>query len=164
MGLLRAPASWLLSIADRFPVAVQPGIYLALLILLVWALTRARRPIYNAALRVACLAADLVIGLLLLPEYAFTRAQRAAGGAPGPLMLAVGRAVERVLDGAADLYAAHPLVRIAKRPPLVLIVLLIAVSYLDYWLLHQAPPNTAIKVSHNIWSAWVQFATWTRGS
>ena len=164
MGVLRAPAAWLLNIADHFPRAVQPGIYLTLVILLIWMLTRARRPIYHVVLRVACLAVDLLIGLLLLPEYAFTRAQRAAGGRPGPLVLAGGQAAEKVLDGAADAYQAHPLVRIAKRPPLTLIALLIVASYVDYWLLHKTPPNTAIKVAHNIWNAWAHFVTWVRGS
>lgn len=163
MAILRVPASWVLSITGHFPVAIQPGVYLGLIIVLIWAVTRARRPIYNALLRLSALTVDFVVGLVLLPEFAMTRAQRANGGAPGAAALVGGRVAEKVLDTAANVYVAHPFVRISKRPPLVLIALLLIASGVDYWLLHKAPPNTATKIAHNIWSYWIQFKTWTHG-
>ena len=163
MALLRALASWLLGIVGHFPVAERPGVYIGLLILLIWAVVRASRPTYNVLLRLACLSVDFVVGLLLLPEFAFTRVQRANGDAPGSVILASSRVAEKVLDAAADVYAAHPVVRIKKRPPIFLIVLLLVASVADYWLLHKAPPNSATKIAHNIWKYWVQFEKWTHG-
>jgi hypothetical protein len=163
MGILRVPAWWLLGIARHFPTAVQPGVYLAMIILLIWAVFRGRRPIYNAALRLTAVTTDFVVGLVLLPEFAVTRVRRANGGAPGGLTLAGGRVAEKLLDTAADIYAAHPLVRISKRPPLLLIALLLVASGVEYWLLHKTPPNSATRVAHEIWKYWVQFERWTRG-
>jgi hypothetical protein len=163
MAVVRGLAAWLLGIVRHFPVAAQPGLYLVLLVLIIWAVVRARRPIYNALLRLSCLSVDAAVGLLLLPEFAFTRVQRANGEAPGPVILASSRVAEKVLDSAAGAYEAHPFVGIKKRPPIFLIVLLIAASIVDYYLLHKAPPNSASKFARNVWNSWVQFGKWTEG-
>jgi len=163
MAILRVPASWLLSLANHFPAAVQPGVYVALIILLLWIVVRALRPLWNALIRLLCLTVDFGVGLLLLPEFVWTRVQRARGGWAGPLALASGRVAESVLDVAADVYERHPFQRIGKRPPLVLIALLLIVSGVDYWLLHKSPPSTASRYAADTWRYWVQFRNWTDG-
>jgi hypothetical protein len=163
MAILRSLASWLFGITSHFPVDVRPGVYIGLIVLLIWAIVRARRPIYNALLRFICVGVDFVVGLLLLPEFAFTRVQRANGDTPGPVILASSRVAEKVLDGAAGVYESHPFVRIKKRPPIFLIVLLLVASGVDYWLLHKSPPNSATKFAHEVWKYWVQFGGWTHG-
>jgi hypothetical protein len=163
MAILRVLASWLLGIANHFPARVQPGVYIALIILLLWIVVRALRPLWNALIRLLCLAVDFGVGLVLLPEFVWTRAQRARGCWPGPLTLASGRVAEYVLDVAADVYEMHPFRRISKRPPLVLIALLLIASGVDYWLLHKSPPGTASRYAADTWRYWVQFRNWTDG-
>jgi hypothetical protein len=163
MAILRVPALWLLGIARLFPTNVQPGVYLVLVILVIWALTRARKSMWNGLCRLLAWVVDLVVGLLLLLEFALTRTLRASGSAPSPVVLAGGQAAEKVLDTAADVYAAHPLVRVTKRPPLVLMVILLFASGFDYWAIHLATHNGGTVFAHDVWRTWAQFTTWVDG-
>jgi hypothetical protein len=163
MAILRVPASWLTGIAGHFPLDVQPGVCIGILILLLWLLTVARRSAWNALVRVACLMTDFAVGLLLLPEFAWTRARRAHGEAPGTLAVVGGRVADRALDTAADAYDAHPLMKFRWALPAVLIVLLLIGSGFDYWLIHQSPPSRATLDAGDVWRCWVEFNNWTRG-
>jgi hypothetical protein len=160
VGFLRPPTSWLLGIADRFPAAVQPGVFVGLLLLLIWLVVRARRSLYNLIVRLLCLVVDFFVGLLLLPEFAWTRVQRSRGIVPGALTLASGRVAERILDVVADSYAAHPLVPISRRPPVILIILVLVAFGVDYWLMHKTPPNTATRFAFHVWHYWAQVKNW----
>ena len=119
MTLIRIPAQWISDITRHFPVPIQPGLYAAICLLILWLVIRRRRPIWNALVRWGCVAADLIIGAVLLPEYMWTRSRRTRGQAPGMLAVTAGPVAERALDRAAVIYERHGHTKVTGRPPLI---------------------------------------------
>lgn len=104
MFLIRDPVRWLADTVIRFPEAVRPGLFIALVILVWWFLLRRSRPAWRLGVRSACAMTDLSIGFALLAEYGWTRHRRSQGIPAASAAVAGGQVAERVLDRAADIY------------------------------------------------------------
>lgn len=164
MSLIRIPARWLIDFTGHFPAALQPGLFAAAVLLIAWLLLRRRRALWNRSVRCASISADVIVGLLLLPEYAWTSAHRARGQAPGPLVQAGGRVSERVLDHAASAYERHGPVPATGRPPLVWSAIFCLLSLGVHWLMLRTPSNGLTQFAGNIWVHWSSFDNWARRS
>jgi hypothetical protein len=163
MSLIRIPVRWLADFTGHFPVAVQPGLFVAALLFIAWLLLRRRRPIWNGSVRGAAVTADLIVGLLLFPEYAWTSAQRARGRTPGPLAETGSRLAERVLDNAASAYERHGRVPTVGRPPLLWAVFFCLLSLAMHWLMLRTPVNGFTQFAGTVWNHWSSFDQWARG-
>jgi hypothetical protein len=162
MSLVHIPAHWVSDITGHFPAPIQPGLYATICLLILWLLIRRRRPIWNTLIRWASVTADLTVGLILLPEYMWTRARRAHGQMPALLAVTGSPIAERALDRAAGAYERHGRIKVTGRPPLVSAGLLCLASLALHWLMlrpgAQGPPEFAAK----IWSYWASFSHWTQ--
>ena len=164
MTLIRLPAEWLLSITGHFPAAVQPGVFAVIVLLLSWLLVRRRRSVWNRAVRYGSLIVDWLLGLVLLPEYAWTSARRASGRPPAELALTVGPVAERALDGAARAYEHHGPVATSGRPPLVWPAIFIGLSLLVHWLMMRTSSGGLSVFAGHLWGYWSSFGNWARGA
>jgi hypothetical protein len=101
-----APAQWLIQLIALLPVALRPGVFLALVIALVWFVFvyRGLPSLWRRTCRGAAIVVDLIVGVVLLPEYLLTTAKRTRGGQPGSVALAVSPLAEQVLDAASAVY------------------------------------------------------------
>lgn len=161
MGLLRVPAHWISDITSHFPAPVQPGLYAAICLLILWLLIRRRRPLWNLLVRWTCVGADLALGLILLPEYLWTRSRRAQGKPPAMLAVAGSPLAERTLDQAGRVYERHGHVRVTGRPPLISAALLCVVSLGLHWLMLKPGGQGASQFAAKVWGYWSSFSDWT---
>jgi hypothetical protein len=101
-----APAQWLIQLIALLPVALRPGVFLALVIALIWFVFgyRGLPSVWRRICRGAAIAVDLIVGVVLLPEYLLTTARRTRGGQPGSIALAVSPLAEHVLNAASAVY------------------------------------------------------------
>lgn len=101
-----APAQWVIQLVALLPVALRPGVLFALVFAIAWLVFV--RPGLPTLLRRACrataLGVNLIVGLLLLPEYLLTRARREKGGGPGTIALAIVPMVEHIQRSATSVY------------------------------------------------------------
>jgi hypothetical protein len=162
MSLIRTPSRWLVDITGHFPTAVQPGLFGAIVLLIGWLLLRRRRPVWNGSIRLASAVADFTVGLMLLPEYAWTSARRAKGQTPSALALVGSQLAERVLDRAAVAYERHSHVRVTGRPPLVWAILFCVTSLVAHWLMLRTTPSGITLFAAKIWGYWSSFDDWAR--
>jgi len=162
MALIRIPAQWISDITRNFPLPIQPGLYAAICLLILWLVIRRSRPIWNALIRSGCIAADLTIGFVLLPEYMWTRARRARGKTPGMLAVTASPVAERALDRAAGAYERHRRVKITGRPPLVWAALLCLVSLGLHWLMLRPGGHGPPEFASRVWSYWSSFSHWAK--
>ena len=164
MSLIRTPVRWLLDLTGHFPAALQPGLFAAAVLFIAWLLLRRRRSLWNRSVRYVSVTADFIVGLMLLPEYAWTSAQRSRGQTPGTLVLAGGRVAERVLDHAASAYERHGPVPKAGRVPLVWAVIFCVLSLAVHWLMLRTPASGVTQFAGKIWEHWSSFDHWAHGT
>jgi hypothetical protein len=101
-----APAQWLIQLIALLPVALRPGVFLALVVALLWFVFvhRGLPSLWRRTCRGAAIAIDFSVGLALLPEYLFTSERRRRGEEPGSVTLAVAPLAEQILNAAAAVY------------------------------------------------------------
>lgn len=164
MTLIRIPAQWISDITRHFPVPIQPGLYAAICLLILWLVIRRRRPIWNALVRWGCVAADLIIGAVLLPEYMWTRSRRTRGQAPGMLAVTAGPVAERALDRAAVIYERHGHIKATGRPPLIWVALFCVASLGLHWLMLRPGPGIhgMPQIAVKVWGYWSSFNQWVQ--
>ncbi len=104
--MLIAPAQWVIQLISLLPVALRPGVFLAVIVSLTWFVfvRRGLPSLWRRACRGVAMTVDLVVGLVLFPEYLLTTSRRSRGEQPGSIALTVAPVAERVLDAAAGLY------------------------------------------------------------
>lgn len=162
MPLIQVPTRWLLEVVMKFPLAVRPGLFIALVILVCWILLRRRRSVWGRSLRIACVAIDLSIGLVLLAEYHWTQHRRHQGKRAAELAIACGSVAERMLDGLAGRYGRPaPSATVGHwRTPLIWGVLICALSVLLYRLQLHTPPNEPALLAAHVWQYWSSLSNW----
>lgn len=101
-----APAQWPIQLIALLPVALRPGVFLAVVIALVWFVfvRRGLPSLWHRTCRDAAIAIDCSVGLVLLPEYLLTSARRGRGEEPGSVALALAPLAEQILNAAAAVY------------------------------------------------------------
>lgn len=104
-----APAQWLIQLIALLPVVLRAGVFLALVIALVWFVLvyRGLPSLWRWTCRSAAISVDVIVGIALLPEYLLTTARRTRGGQPGSIALAASPLAEHVLNAATALYQRH---------------------------------------------------------
>jgi hypothetical protein len=114
-----APAEWLIQLIALLPVVLRPGVFLALVIALVWFVFvyRGLPPLWHRICRGAAIAVDLTVGVVLLPEYLLTTARRTRGGQPGSIALVLSPLAEHVLNAASAVYQRNLPKQQAQEPP-----------------------------------------------
>jgi hypothetical protein len=165
MFVIQDVARWIVGIVMRFPVAVRPGLFIALLVLLAWVLVRRGRWILWLGVRAACLMTDVSIGIALLAEFHWTRHRRQQGKAAAELAVTAGKAAERVLDFACNAYELPKAVaaRGHWRSPIIWGVLFCAASVLLFELGTRPPPNVSAPLAAHVWRYWIEIKGWARG-
>jgi hypothetical protein len=139
------PLQWLVRSLSWFPDALRPGLFLAALLMLGWFVfvQQGLPAVWHFLCRAAAVLIDLIIGLLLLPDYVITTARRRRGEAPGAAILVAGQIAEHALDGAASLYAHHQREPISwKRPPWKTSALIIVACAAAWFAMEQVPPTS----------------------
>jgi hypothetical protein len=164
MELLRRPTEWLVDLAQRFPEPVQPGLFGAVCLFLVWALVRRRRALWNRAIRAGSGALDLGIGLALFPEYVWTTARRARGQLPGSVAMATQPIAERLLSTTGSIYENHAPVKETGHPPIWTPVLVLAASLFIHWGMQQVPSNEYTDLATTLWGYWTSLSRWAHGA
>lgn len=101
-----APAQWLIQLIALLPVVLRPGVFLALVIALVWFVFvyRGLPSLWRRSCRGAAITVDLTVGVVLLPEYLLTTARRTRGEQPGSIALVLSPLAEHVLNAASAVY------------------------------------------------------------
>jgi hypothetical protein len=101
-----APAQWLIQLISLLPVALRPGVFLAVVVSLAWFVfvRRGLPSLWRLSCRGVAITVDLAVGLALFPEYLLTTSRRSRGGQPGSMALTVAPVAEHVLHAAAALY------------------------------------------------------------
>jgi hypothetical protein len=103
-----APFSWPVQAIGWLPEAVRPGVFVALVVLLVWVVARGQLGgVWRALGRGAARLLDLAVGIVLRIEYGITSARRRGGEAPPRWAFALAHVTDGIEDGAAWLYARH---------------------------------------------------------
>jgi hypothetical protein len=140
-----APAQWLVQALAWLPPALRPGVFVALLVALLWFLVVARGlpRLWRGLCRSLARALHASIVLALHCEGLATAARRARGGAPGQVVLAAGDFAERIADGTLWVYerSAPKKLDRKKRFPWVVMVLLVG-GFAVAWLVMDSIERT----------------------
>jgi hypothetical protein len=165
MWVIQAPARWLMDLVVAFPLAVQPGLFVAFVVLIGWLLLRRGRVLWRFCVRMLCQVTDVTLGLVLLAEYQWTQRRRRAGMAAAQAALTGGQVAERILDGVAVAYLAPgPAVRQGRvRTPVIWGVIFCAVSVTLYWVELHATSGAPGQVAARVWHYWATIHGWAFG-
>lgn len=162
--MLAAPLMWVVRAISVLPAAIRPGVFLSLVGLVLWLLV-VRWGIagtWNAACRGFAYLVNLVLGLVLLPEYAVTRSRRRRGQAPWPVAVAAGHVTDQVRASAVALYDRHPPpAGRSRRPPWSLLLCLALVPTLLWLVMHTLSVTTEAKYSlSDLFQHWRDVEAW----
>lgn len=162
--MVAAPAQWLIQLIAYLPDAVRPGVFVALVVAILW-LVFVRRGIGDAwrgLCRGSARLVDLVISVALLPEFLMTTARRRRGRPPGRLALLLAGPSEFILDRAASLYARNQREkRSSGKLPWKLCLLLVAAST-GAWLVmdNSSPGDPTRRQIAQVYEYWRNVEAW----
>lgn len=107
--MLLSPVKALVRLVCVLPVLLRPGVFLAIAFTLLWLIfVKPRAPaLYHAGCRSVARVVDVLVGLVLLPEYALTASRRKRGLAPASQTLVVGHIADPILSGAQGVFQRH---------------------------------------------------------
>jgi hypothetical protein len=145
--MLLAPVQWPVKLVAWLPDLLRPGAFCVLVLAILWFVfvQRGLPNLWHALCRGVAILVDLVVGLLLLPEYLLTTS-RQEQRAPGQAVLAMGNVAERVLDGAGGLHQRHlrdPIVW--KRFPWIPLAIVLVVVTLPWAVMELTSPTSAVR-------------------
>lgn len=146
--MLAAPLKLLVQIIAWLPDLLRPGVFLAAIVLIVWfvAIQRGLPNLWHAVCRGGARLVNLIVGIVLLPDYLMTTARQKRGESPSEAVLAMGGVAERALDGAARFYERHQRDPIEWKPvpwiPCVAIVVICAVPWV---VMDRLPASSVVK-------------------
>lgn len=147
--MLTAPVKWLINLVALLPDAMRPGVFLAVLVLIVWfvVIQRGLPNLWHATCRGSARVVDLTIGVVLLPEYLMTSSRQRRGQAPGEAVLAISGVADRALDGVAGFYERHQRDRIHwKRPPWLPCLVIVVVCAIPWIVMDRLPVSSEARV------------------
>jgi hypothetical protein len=156
--MLLAPAHWPVQLVAWLPDVVRPAVFIGLILLLVWFVfvQRGLPNLWHAVCRGTARVIDVVIGLLLLPEYLLTTSRQKQAQEPAQAAVAIGEVAERVLDEAGGLYQRHSRDPIEwKRFPWLPFGIVIAVATIPWVVMELAPPTSPVtqelSKAYDVW-------------
>lgn len=147
--MLTAPVKWLINLLSLLPEAIRPGAFVAVLVLIVWfvAIQRGMPNLWHATCRGSARVADLMIGIVLLPEHLMTSSRQRRGQSPGEAVLAISGFADRALDGVAGFYERHQRDRIQwKHPPWLPCLAIVAVCAIPWIVMDRLPMSSEARV------------------
>jgi hypothetical protein len=115
-----SPLKWLLQAVAWLPEPVRPGVFLALMVIVLWfvLVQRGLVPVWRGTVRGLARLIDGIVGVVLRLEFTITAAWRRRGKAATRWALVLGEATDAILDHAASLHERHEHKAVAwKRPP-----------------------------------------------
>ncbi len=103
-----APFSWLVQAVAWLPEALRPGVFIAVVVLIVWFVfvRRGLPDLWRAGCRGLAYLIDASVGIVLRLEYTTTTARRRRGKAPPQWAFALAGMTDAIQDGAAQLSRA----------------------------------------------------------
>lgn len=151
--MLTAPLKWLVQATALLPDALRPGVFLAVIVLILWFTLRQRGlpSLWAAACRGVARVVDRAVGLAVLPQYLVANARQRRGGhavgAPtADTTLVLSDLADKVLDGAASLYESHQREPMAwRRPPWKTCLLIVGLSAGAWIAMDQLPVDSEAK-------------------
>jgi len=157
---------WAVRQVTWLPVALRPGVLLALIVAIAWLVfVRPRAPaLWHASCRLVARGTEFVVGLVVLPDYiiASSRRRRDATVAVGPTVL--DRGTRPVLSRADAVYERH------RRDPLRLsalpwpLLLAIVAIFASAWLvMDHLPVTTPFRHElSNVFQYWRDVEDWAQ--
>lgn len=115
-----APLKWLVQAVAWLPQSVRPGVFLALMVIVLWFVfvQRGLVPVWHGTVRGLAHLIDGIVGVVLWLEFTITAARRRRGKLATRWALVLGDATDAILDRAASLHELHEHKAVAwKRPP-----------------------------------------------
>lgn len=162
--MLLAPVKLVIQLISFLPEALRPGVFLALVVLLAWFVfvQRGLPSLWHAICRGAARIVDLLVGVLVLLEYALTTARQRRGESPGNATMVVSNVAERVLDGAGGLYERHTREAIKwKRPPWIVCGVVIAVCGVAWLVMDLTDNGSPVKQElSSVYDHWRDVEAW----
>lgn len=156
--MLFAPAHWLVQLVAWLPEVIRPGVFVGLLLLILWFVfvQRGLPDLWHALCRGTARVIDVTVGLLLLPEYLLTNARQRQAQPPAQAALAIGGVAERVLDEAGGLYQRHQREPMEwKRVPWLPIGIVVVVITVPWAVMKLAPPTSPVtqelSQAYDVW-------------
>lgn len=165
MFVIQGLTRWLVDIVMKFPLAVRPGLFVALALLLGWIAMRRGRSAWRLCVRLTCAVADLAVGLVLLAEYHWTQSRRQQGRPAATAAIIGGKAADRILDYAARGYERPMPVQTGGhwRTPILWGLFFCGTSILLYKLKLHLPPSAPSQLAAHVWHYWVSLKSWAHG-
>jgi hypothetical protein len=164
MTMLAEPGRWLIQGIAWLPVALRPGVFLAVVALAVWlvAVQRALPSLGHRVCRGAALAVGGLVGLAILPEYKITTARHRHGQAPGALAQRLSPVADGVLETARSFYWHHERAPMRwRRPPWKTLAASIAVCGVAWVVMDQAPAASPVKQQlAQVFDVWRHVEAW----
>lgn len=114
------PLKWLVQVVAWLPEPVRPGVFLALMVIVLWfvLVQRGLVPVWHGTVRGLARLIDGILGVVLWLEFTITAARRRRGKPATRWALVLGGATDAILDHAASLHELHEHKVVAwKRPP-----------------------------------------------
>lgn len=146
--MLVAPVQWIVQAVSLLPPALRPGVFLTILLAILWLLLvqRIAPQLWHLACRMVARILTAAVALLLFCEYLLTRARRRRGGQPKDFTLLFGDAAENVADWAVAFHGRHQASKVVwKRFPWKQSVLLIVVLAGLWVAMDKISPTDAAK-------------------
>ena len=114
--------------------------------------------------RLGCVAADPIIGAVLLPEYMWTRSRRTRGQAPGMLAVTAGPVAERALVRCGRNLRGHGHITATGPPPLIRAAIFCVASLGLHWLMLRPGPGIhgMPQIAVKVWGCWSSFNQWNQ--
>ncbi len=146
--MLLAPVKGFIRTVALLPAVLRPGVALAIAFLVIWLIAvRPRVPaLYHALCRTTARAVNMVVGLVLLPEYAVTANRRRRGLDPGAGAVMTAQLTGPLLSGTDNWFERHqtkPLNR--SLVPWWLIAAIIAVCAAAWLVMDKVAPTSSTR-------------------
>jgi hypothetical protein len=162
MGLLKKLVDLLAGLIAPFPLAVQPGLFLAVGLMLLWLVLKRGRVLWNWGIRTTTLLIGSGTGLVLYPEYVHTTTRRRSGASPSSVAIGVTPMIDRVLDGVSDAYTAHPRTETKALgcPPIAWAVVLCVCSVVLYYVARRPDGQAVAPLADAVFTNWASLRRW----
>lgn len=162
--MLLAPLQWPVQLVARLPDPARPGVFCGLILIGLWFVfvQRGLPDLWHALCRGWAVLVDVVIGLILLPEYLVTTSRQKQEQAPAQVALTMGTVAERVLDGAGALHERHRRDPIAwKRFPWIPLAAVVFVLTIPWVVMEHTSPSSAVRRElSQAYEAWRDVEAW----
>jgi hypothetical protein len=143
-----APAQWLVQLVSWLPDILRPGVFVGLVLLILWfvVVQRGLPSLWHALCRGVARVVDVVVGLVLLPDYLMTTARQKQDEGPGQATLVIGGVAERVLDGAGALYQHHIREPMRwRRVPWLPVLIVVAIVTVPWAVMELTSPSSEVR-------------------